>query len=284
MIRKTGMGRKAAVWALALCLALGGAVGVAEEATSYADVMRSAMSGEENLTLGMHFTMRQNEADPVEQMVLLQSGEGRVYMAANMTDENGKAMALEASVEDGTCVLHVGDAYFEIATEDIIDAYMELANAGLAEAEREDGLAGLSGDEMEQIASALLAHLSTTDDGFSLHLSGDDIPEGLNAILSAAGGQGDTDADGTARRMGSDLRFVKIDMDANTAQDSEIVLTCSFVLTGLDADGEALETALDVTCRVTGQDETKPATIDTDGVEVEQVDSLPEEVSAWMAA
>lgn len=293
-------GKKAAAWGLTLCLALGSAAGFAEStvptdasmlegmgiSTSIEDLGKQ-LAEVESMTVNAQAAIRQNGEDKVTATALYQFNGDRNYASGTITHANGDTVEMELSTADGTHIARVDDEYFSVPVDadeeaEIIDVTYE----GMALSE--DTSAYL-GTVLNQLFGEVTEKMTITEDGLALHLKGDEVPAILNLALSLA--DGFTGIEDTAQThtimygkrgeaaqsaedvdeplsLGSKLRIASIDLDVATDGEYITGVQFSILLTGIDAEGETVETEFVAVLRMSDINATEPAVVDIEGVEM----------------
>lgn len=289
MTTKQGYGQKIAAVALILCLALGGAVGYAEDAqTDALEGVMTQMAEAESMTIDAQFAVRQNGEDKITGDVLFQSAGESQYASAVVTHADGETRDMEMSQADETRVIRMGDEFYSVPVTEI-----EKDSDTAAEVEP-DETAEFSNIYLETVVDQLFGtvteNMTVTEEGISLHLAGDEVPAILNLGLSMMDGFTDVSTATPERAilhgtrgaaaeaepdapmtLGGKVRIDRIDVDIST--DGEMIngIQCSIVLTGEDAEGAALETEFAAVIRIYDVNATEPAAVDITGVEMTPV-------------
>lgn len=290
MMNRRGFSAKAMVLGLTLCLALGGvASAMAEETTASTasfEAIAEKMADADSMTLDAQIAIRQNGEDVITGDVLCQLAEDSQYTSATITRVGGETADMEQSISGGTRTVRMGDDFYSMPDdgEDMLDDAEDMT-----ESERgmmpEDTSAYLN-TVIEQLFGSMTQKMTVTDDGISLHVSGDEVPAILNLAMSMMDGYQVTDdaqtllygtrgeaAEATPEHLslGTNLRIASIDLDVAMADDFLSGIQFSIVISGVDADGAAIETELAAVVRVTDVNATTPAAVDVTGVDMQPV-------------
>lgn len=281
MANKRRNGQKAVALGLLLCLALGGAAGLAEDMQQTA--LESAMerlTQAESMTVDAQVVVRQNGEDLITGEALCQTGADGQYASATITRVGGETKDMEMSVAGGTRVVRMGDDFYSMPME--VEAEDEVSGEADAFALSERTM-GYASTVMTQLFGTVTEKMTVTTDGISLHLAGEEVPAILNlavsltdslptqtesSILYGTRGEAAQSDAPEALSLGSSLRIDRIDMDV--AMEGELISGIQFtiVLAGEDAEGEAMETELAAVIRIYDVDATQPATVDMTGVDM----------------
>lgn len=120
--------------------------------------------------------------------VLFQYAENSQYSLATVTHVDGETREMEQSTADGTSVMRVDDEYYVVSGEmdedDDYDWKGRGGRTGDVSLSMPEDTAGYMSTVMEQLFGEVTEKMTVTDDGFSLHLAGDEVPAILNLALS----------------------------------------------------------------------------------------------------
>lgn len=300
MMKTRGYGRKAAILGLILCLAMGGAAGIAEDARSTSNAVLEGMGASDtildigermadadSMTIDAQIAVRQNGEDFVTGTALYQFAGDDQYMRAEIAHASGEAAEMEQSTADGTRVMRKGDDYYSMPIGDEADEDDDdLITSRISLPE---DTAGYMGTVLGQLFGVVTEKMTVTEDGIGLHLAGEEVPAILNLVLSMADGHtaeapartilhgtrgvaAEPKADDTLS-LGSSLRIDRIDLDVAMEGDYVSGIQCSIVLTGVDAEGATVETELASVIRISDVNATTPDVVDTTGVEMTPIES-----------
>lgn len=278
---------------LVLCLALGGAIGLAEEGAGTSGALESAlayMQEADSLSIDAQFAVRQNGEDLVTGDALYQSAGDVGYANAAISHVDGETIEMEMSSSGDTCTFRIDDDFYAIPVE-------KDAEDDVDEAEDEDEAAHSAneylGTVMDQLFGDAGDKMMISETGLGLHLAGDEVPAILNLAVSMMGSHAGADASSAATpamraiqhgkrgeaeapvedtrvmpSMGSNLHIDRIDLDISIEGEVVTGMQCSIVFVGTAEDGATIETEFAAVIRVTDVNDTVPAAIDLTGVQM----------------
>lgn len=198
MTSKRNYGMKILALGLSLCLMLGGAIGLAEDAqSSVFDGVMENMANADSITIDAQFALRQNGEDMMTGDMLFQSAQDAMYASAAVTHMDGQLRDMECSMADGVQTIRIGDEFYTMPVDEMEDTDAEEAiPAESAEAPADSTAEEVPATEktsadylqtvIDQLFGSVTDNMTISDTGLALHLAGDDVPAILNLAVSMA--------------------------------------------------------------------------------------------------
>lgn len=243
----------------------------------------------ESLTVDLHIVIRQNGAERMRGDINCQAGKESEYVRMLITGADMSARDVEMSTGDGTRMIRVGDDFFSMPVNEGEPAANDLAALAILNVDQLRGA-------LKELFGSVAEKMTVSDAGLCFHITENEVPSFLNFMVGFADGyvleegeEGDRwpaslaasiishgTRKASAEKEVSDCRFFlplgyglnidHMDLEIPMAHGAVDSLTLEIALEGKSADGDALHTALVLSCRFSDVNMTVPATVDATGV------------------